>query len=69
LAYFDTSNSSNLRNTTSGSCCANQKREAGERDENPLKKDRNGLAAHLEGHQKSVEEQKARNEALMQYLI
>jgi len=46
-----------------------QKREAGERDEKALKKDRYALAAYLERDKKKLEAQKAHNEALEKQLI
>ena len=46
-----------------------QKREAGERDEKALKKDRYALAAYLERQKKSIETQKQHNESLEKQLI
>jgi hypothetical protein len=46
-----------------------QKREAGERDEKALKKDRYALAAYLERDKLKLEKQRAHNAALEKQLI
>lgn len=46
-----------------------QKREAGERDEKALKRDRYALAAYFERQKKKVEAQKQHNEELEKKLI